>query len=125
MAATEQRPTAAPEQQEATPRRSAFAILRNRDFRLFWIGACVSFIGCWVQMVAMGLLAYRLTHSKAWLGAIGLAGGLPTTAFMLFGGVIADRVNKRSLVLWTQTLYAINACALAALVWTAAIRIWH
>ncbi len=110
---------------EIASSRSPFAVLANRDFRLFWVGACISFIGSWVQIVAMGLLIYHLTHSKAWLGAIALAGGLPTTALMLFGGVIADRVNKRTLVLWTQTLFALNAGALALLVWTGTIQIWH
>ena len=126
MTSTRSRPTdTADKADESLRGRSAFAILKNHDFRLFWIGACVSFIGSWVQMIAMGLLVYHLTHSKAWLGAIGLAGGLPTTVFMLFGGVVADRVNKRTLVLCTQTLFALNACALAALVWTNTIQIWH
>jgi MFS family permease len=102
-----------------------FGPLQNRDFRLYWAGACVSFVGSWVQIVAMGLLVYRLTGSKAALGLIGLAGGLPTTALMLFGGVIADRVNKRSLVLMTQSIFAATAFTLAALTWTGHIRIWH
>lgn len=126
MASTENKgsPVTALHDNPATD-RSAFAILKNRDFRLFWIGACVSFIGSWVQMVAMGLLVYHLTHSKVWLGTIALAGGLPTTALMLFGGVVADRVNKRTLVLCTQSLFALNACTLAVLVWTNTIQIWH
>lgn len=116
-------PTESPETPSQKP--SSTGILQNRDFRLFWIGACVSFIGSWVQMVAMGLLVYQMTHSKQWLGTIALVGGLPTTALMLFGGVIADRTNKRSLVLLTQSLFAINACVLAVLVWTHNIQIWH
>src|SRR5262249_3060202 len=91
--------------------RGTFGVLANRDFRLFWIGACVSFIGSWVQVVAMGWMVYRITGSKQALGLIGLAGGLPTTALMLFGGVIADRYNKRALVLGTQTGFALTAFA--------------
>jgi MFS family permease len=106
-------------------RRRRFGLLQNRDFRLYWAGACVSFVGSWVQIVAMGLLVYRITGSKAALGLIGLAGGLPTTAFMLFGGVIADRVNKRSLVLLTQSIFATTAFTLAALTWSGHIRIGH
>jgi MFS family permease len=116
---------------QATPdsstdeRRGAFAVLRNRDFRLYWAGACVSFIGSWVQIIAMGLLVYHKTGSKQDLGWVALAGGLPTTALMLFGGVIADRANRRALVLTTQSLFALNAFALAWLTWTDAIRLWH
>src|SRR5579872_2703994 len=109
----------------AVPRRTAFGLLQNRDFRLFWIGACLSFIGSWVQIVAMGLMVYRLTGSKAWLGIIGLAGGLPTTVLMLFGGVVADRANKRTVVLLTQSLFALTAFALAILEWTGTIRVGH
>jgi MFS family permease len=109
----------------SAPNKNVFSTLRHRDFRLFWIGACLSFIGSWVQIIAMGLLVYHSTHSKAALGLIGLAGGLPTTALMLFGGVIADRVNKRTLVMVTQTLFALNALLLALLTWTNTIQIWH
>ena len=121
--APEALPEDALEPEKAPP--GAFGILRNRDFRLFWIGACVSFIGSWVQMIAMGLMVYQMTHSKQWLGVIGLVGGLPTTALMLFGGVIADRVNKRTLVIVTQSLFALTACLLALLKWTNTIHIWH
>lgn len=107
------------------PSRGAFAILRQRDFRLFWVGACVSFIGSWVQIIAMGLFVYRETGSKEALGTIALAGGLPTTALLLFGGVVADRANKRALVMTTQTLFAATAFALAALTWSGQIRLWH
>jgi MFS family permease len=111
--------------EQAAPNKNVFSILRHRDFRLFWFGACLSFIGTWVQIIAMGLLVYHRTNSKAALGIIGLAGGLPTTALMLFGGVIADRVNKRKLVVVTQTLFALNALILAMLTWTDTIQIWH
>jgi predicted MFS family arabinose efflux permease len=104
---------------------SAFTALRNPDFRLFWIGACLSFIGSWVQIVAMGWLVYRITGSKEALGIIGLAGGIPTTVLMLFGGVIADRANKRALVMTTQTIFGLTAFALAALTWTGRIALWH
>lgn len=110
---------------EAAVRRGRFGVLAYRDFRLFWIGACISFVGSWVQIIAMGLLVYQLTRSKAWLGIIGLAGGLPTTALMLFGGVVADRSNKRALVLFTQSAFAVSAFVLAVLYWTHAIQIWH
>jgi len=112
-----------PTTETTAPRRSAFGALRHRDFRLFWVGACVSFVGSWVQIITVGWLVYQMTGSKQALGLIGLAGGLPTTALMLFGGVIADRANKRTLVLCTQSIFALNAFALAALTWTGHVRI--
>ena len=108
-----------------TPNGNAFAILANRDYRLFWAGTCLSFIGSWVQTVALGLYVYEITNSKHALGVIGLAGGLPGTAFLLFGGVVADRANKRTLVLLTQTAFAVSAFAFAALTWTGTIQMWH
>ena len=110
---------------QGDPRASAFAILANRDYRLYWTGACFSFIGSWVQIVALGLYVYQLTGSKHALGVIGLAGGLPSTAFLLFGGVFADRVNKRALVLLTQSIFALSAFTFATLTWTHTIQLWH
>lgn len=104
---------------------SSFGALRHRDFRLFWIGSCVSFIGSWVQMVATGLYVYQTTGSKQWLGIMGLAGGLPTTVFMLFGGVVADRANKRRLVLATQSAFALTSIVLAVLLWMDRLQMWH
>lgn len=105
--------------------RTTFAVLGYRDFRIFWIGACVSFVGSWVQMVAMGWYVYQLTGSKWWLGVIGLAGGLPATLLMLFGGAVADRFNRRQLLFLTQSLFAVSAFTLFALIVTERIALWH
>ncbi|HSV74113.1 MAG TPA: MFS transporter [Chthonomonadales bacterium] len=105
--------------------RGAFSALRHRDFRLYWIGACVSFVGSWVQIVAMGLFVYERTGSTEALGLVGLVGGLPTLALMLFGGAIADRVDRRRAVLLTQSLFALNALALTALTATGLVQFWH
>ncbi len=112
------------------PRRSlqapaAFGALRHRDFRVFWAGTCVSFIGSWVQTVAVGLYVYSITGSKQALGLVGLASGIPTTALLLFGGVIADRVDKRRLLYATQTLFALSAFGLAALTATGTASVGH
>lgn len=106
-------------------RNPALRPLRHRDFRLFWGGACLSFMGSWVQAIAMGLFVYQLTGSKQWLGVIGLAGGLPTTFFMLFGGAVADRGNRRAIVMTTQAIFGLTALALAILTWTHTIQVWH
>lgn len=94
---------------------TTFGALRHPAYRIFWAGSCTSFIGTWIQNVAIGLYIYDHTGSKQALGAVGLASGIPTTALLLFGGVLADRVDKRRLLFLTQSLYALNALALAGL----------
>ena len=99
--------------------------LRNRNFRLFWTGNFLSNIGTWMQNVAQGWLVLDLTNSAFWLGVVGFAGAIPFLIFMLFGGVIADRVNKRRLLLVTQTVMMILAFILAALAWFKIITVWE
>jgi MFS family permease len=89
--------------------------LRNPNFRLFWAGNFLSNIGTWMQNVAQGWLVLTLTNSAFWLGVVGFAGAIPFLFFTLFGGVIADRVNKRRLLLVTQTTMMILAFVLAGL----------
>jgi MFS family permease len=98
--------------------------LRNPNFRLFWSGNFLSNIGTWMQNVAQGWLVLELTNSAFWLGVVGFAGSIPFLFFTLFGGVIADRVNKRRLLLVTQTVMMILAFLLAALAWFKQINVW-
>ena len=93
----------------------AIRALRNRNFRLFWTGNFLSNIGTWMQNVAQGWLVLTLTNSSFWLGVVGFAGSIPFLIFTLFGGVIADRVNKRRLLVVTQTVMMLLAFLLAAL----------
>ena len=76
----------------------AIRALRNPNFRLFWAGNFTSNIGTWMQNVAQGWLVLTLTNSAFWLGVVGFAGSIPFLFVTLFGGVIADRVNKRRLL---------------------------
>ncbi len=102
----------------AEPRQSCPQIvraLRNPNFRLFWSGNFLSNIGTWMQNVAQGWLVFTLTNSAFWLGVVGFAGSIPFLVFTLFGGVIADRVNKRRLLLVTQSAMMLLAFLLAAL----------
>ena len=98
--------------------------LRNRNFRLFWSGNFTSNIGTWMQNVAQGWLVLDLTHDSAfWLGLTGFAGAIPFLIFMLFGGVIADRVDKRRLLLVTQSVMMVLAFVLAGLTYWHHIRV--
>ncbi len=96
--------------------------LRNRDFRWFWGGNFLSNIGTWMQNVAMGWLVLQLATSNGafWLGVIGFASSAPMLAFSLLGGVIADRIDRRKLMIATQTammLLAFILWGLTALHW--------
>ena len=99
--------------------------LGNPNFRLFWSGNFLSNIGTWMQNVAQGWLVLSLTGSAFWLGVVGFAGSIPFLIFTLFGGVVADRVNKRRLLLVTQSVMMVLAFALAALAWLKIITVWE
>jgi MFS family permease len=99
--------------------------LGNPNFRLFWSGNFLSNIGTWMQNVAQGWLVLVLTNSAFWLGVVGFAGSIPFLFVTLFGGVVADRVDKRRLLLVTQTAMMILAFLLAGLAWFKIITIWE
>ncbi len=103
----------------------AISSLRNADFRFFWSGNFLSNIGTWMQNIAQSWLVLQLTNSSYWLGVIGFIASIPFLIFTLFGGVIADRVNKRNLLVSTQTAMMVLAFALAALAYTHVITIWQ
>ncbi|MGH7559729.1 MAG: MFS transporter [Gemmatimonadales bacterium] len=95
----------------ATP----FAALRNRNFRLFIAGQFVSLCGTWVQTVAVGWLALELTDSPFKVGLVTTIGSLPVLLFTLYGGVLADRVDRRRALLWLKSLFLVDALALGLL----------
>ena len=101
-----------------------FRSLRHRDFRLFWSGQMVSLMGTWMQTVAQGWLMHRLTDSPAMLGLLGFAQFVPSTIFSLFAGVLADRVDKRKLILTTQVLATIQALTMALVVTLGIVQPW-
>jgi MFS family permease len=91
--------------------------LRSRDFRLYFAGQLVSVAGTWMQQIAMGWLAYRLTNSALVLGLLGFASQLPILLFGALGGVWSDRMDRRRLMMWTQSLAMLQALILAGLAW--------
>ena len=98
-----------------------------RDFRVLWIGAFVSTIGTWMQKVAQSWLVLTLTGSAApfFLGLDSFLGELPILLFTLIGGVVADRRDRRRLLLTSQYVQMTTAFTLAALVYADAVRVWH
>jgi MFS family permease len=116
-------PAAAPK--PVTRRRGGmFRALSHRDFRLFWLGAFLSNVGTWMQAVAQGWLVLLLTNSAFWLGLDGFVATAPGFIFTLLGGVFADLIDRRRLLLYTQVVAGIAAIILAVLVWTDVVNRW-
>jgi len=109
----------------ARPRRRALRALRHREFRIFWAGLIISVMGTWMQMAAQGWLVLELTNSPLSLGVVGACASFPMLVFSLPAGVIADRIAKRNIVLVTQTAAMMQAFALAALVYSGLVQVWH
>jgi MFS family permease len=105
--------------------RRTFAAFRYRNYRLWYFGQMLSLMGSWMQITAQGYLVFQLTKSPAFLGYVGFAAGAPTWLFMLYGGVIADRLPRRTLLICTQTAMMCLAFVLAALSFTGLVRPWH
>ncbi|MGC1500754.1 MAG: MFS transporter [Terriglobales bacterium] len=102
-----------------------FKAFQYRDFRLMWIGACTSSIGTWMQIVAQGWLIYRLSHSAFYLALDQFLGGIPIFLFSLIGGVVADRVERRRILLGSQWVQMASAGLLTILVFTGRVHVWH
>jgi MFS family permease len=99
--------------------------LRHSEFRLFWFGQMVSLTGTWVQSVAQQWLVLKLTGSAFKLGLVTTVQFIPLLLLSLVGGVIADRVTKRNLLLITQIVSCVLAIALGTLVRTGQVQFWH
>ncbi len=98
--------------------------LRHRNFRLYWSGQLVSLVGTWMQSVAQGWLMHRLTASAFMLGLLSFTQFLPVLPLALWAGVLADRTDKRKLLLVTQTLLLVQAVMIAVAVTTGAVKPW-
>jgi MFS family permease len=112
---------------ETGPRGSenTFAALRHRNFQLYFGGQLVSNAGTWMQIIAQGWLVYELTHSELALGVVGFASAIPSLLVSPWGGVVVDRVPKRSLLMLTQSGAMMLAFILAALTFTHVVQEWH
>jgi MFS family permease len=97
---------------------------RHRNFRLFFAGQFISLIGTWMQSVAVSWLVYRLTGSSLYLGLVGFASNIPVFLLGLWGGYVADRGDKRAILVATQAAAMVQALALAALTFSGSDNIW-
>ncbi len=99
--------------------------LRHRNFQLFFSGQIISLTGTWMQTIAEAWLVYRLTGSSLLLGSVGFCSQIPVFLFASIGGIVADRYNRRKVVIGTQVSAMTLAAIFAALTLTHHIQIWH
>jgi MFS family permease len=102
-----------------------FSSLRHRNFRLLWIGSIATQVGYWMFNLAQGWLALQLTNSEFWLGLVGFASGIPMLVFSLLGGELADRYNRRNLMLVYQLCSMSFIIVFALLVTVKIVTIEH
>jgi MFS family permease len=114
-----------PVEKKGTPIRHLLRALRSRNFRLFVAGQSVSLVGTWMQQVAMSWLVYRLTGSVMLLGVVGFASQIPTIFISPVAGVLADRWDRRRLLIATQALAMFQAAFLALVVLTGVVQVWQ
>lgn len=105
--------------------KTTFRSLKYRDYRIFYIGQCVSLIGTWMQRTAQTWLVLQLTKSAFLVGLMGVFQFAPILLFSLFAGVLADRFPKRNIMLVTQTAFMLQAIVITILTFTNVIQYWH
>src|SRR2546425_1429561 len=101
------------------------APLQHRNYALYWTGQLISQCGTWIELTATTWLLYQLTDSPLLLGLGGLFRALPVFAFALLGGAVADRVERRRLLVVTQSSSVVTALLLGTLVVTGQVAFWH
>jgi MFS family permease len=116
---------AAPARKKRPPLKQAFRALKNTNYRYFWCGQVISMVGTWMQRIAQAWLVLKLTNSPLALGIVTACQTLPVLCFSLFGGVIADRVPKRRLIIATQAVMLAQASILALLTATGWINLYE
>ena len=102
-----------------------FAALAFPNYRLWFFGQMTSLFGTWMQSTAQGYLVFELTRSERYLGYVGFASGIAAWLFLLYGGAVADRIPRRSLLVVTQALSMLLALILAALTFLRVVAPWH
>src|SRR5574344_1120922 len=103
---------------------NTFRALKHRNFKLFFLGQCISLIGTWVQQIAISWLIYKLTNSALLMGIITFAGAIPSLLVSPFAGVEIDRINKHKALIFIQLSFLLEAFILAVFTLTNTINIW-
>jgi MFS family permease len=112
--------------EDAPPARtSAFRALRHRNYRLYFFGQLTSLAGTWMQSAAQSWLVLKLTNSSMMLGVVSFAQFTPILLVGLFAGVVIDRIDRRRMLIGTQTLLMLSAFILAALTFSGLVRVEH
>ena len=106
-------------------RRYGFGALAHRNFRLFFIGQGISLVGTWLQNVGEGWLILTLTNSPFYVGLTAALSSLGVLLFSLYAGVIADRVDKRRVIIFMQVAFMLEAFTVAILVRTGVVAVWQ
>jgi len=106
-------------------RIGTFASLHTPNYRWFWLGSLAAFAGLQMQIIARGWLVWEMTGSELALGIVSFAFGVPIFLFSLFGGAVADRLNKRDLLVATQAFNVFISVAIAILITMNMIEFWH
>ncbi|MGZ4408404.1 MAG: MFS transporter [Gaiellaceae bacterium] len=99
--------------------------LRHRDFRILWTGMTISLIGDGIFLIAIAWESYSLWNAPAALSIVGIGMTIPTIAFLLIGGVVSDRRDRRLVMAWADGLRAVAVAVLATLVLMGALRFWE
>jgi MFS family permease len=105
--------------------RSLIGVFRHRNYRLFFTGQLISLMGSWMQNTAQPWLVYSLTHSTVLLGVTSFCSMVPVFLMTPFGGMVADRVDRRKFLLFTQSAAMLQATVLAVLTLTGTVQVWE
>ncbi len=105
--------------------KNIFSSLRSRNYRLYFIGQCISVTGSWMQSIAMSWLIYRLSGSVVLLATINVITQLPSFFISPFAGVLLDNINRKRMLIITQACFMLEALCLAVLMFTGWIEVWH
>src|SRR6266852_5919274 len=117
-------PASSSQTETANERQTAFSSLRHRDFRLLWMGQIVSVTGSQMQLVAINWHIYLLTHSALALGLVGACRAGPIILCSLLGGVVADVIDRRRLMIATQMVMLTCSAILALVTFSGLQRVW-
>jgi MFS family permease len=113
------------EAEKKSPWREALKLLRPGPFRRYIIGSAISDSGTWMQVMAQGFVASMLTNKAIVLGMVNFCAGVPTLALTMFGGSVADRYDKRKILIYTNLAQLVLALVFGWLVMTGQIQMWH